>query len=368
VRLLFYVSGHGFGHAVRTGALLAALRTRAGSSLALHVVSEAPPWLFTERDPETVCSSAAIDVGVHQPNGLDLDLPATLAAHEDFILRWEQNVTREAERIRDLAASLVVSDIPPLAFAAARRAGVPCVAIANFSWDWILEPYADADPRWRPIVARYREAYAGAELLFRLPLHGEFPAFPRIHDVGLLVHTARHLRAQVRESLGISPEDTRRLVLVSFGGFGSGPLSPSATDDLSAYRFVSIGGEPLPGARDWITLTRPCPIAHEELVAACDAVIGKPGYGTVAEVLAHGTRFLFLPREGFRESPVLEAALARWGCARRMAREDFFAGRWRHLLDALFAMPGKFTRLPTDGADGIARALLERVGAAQGAD
>ena len=36
----------------------------------------------------------------------------------------------------------MVADIPPLAFAAAHRLGLPAVGVTNFSWGWIYAPYA----------------------------------------------------------------------------------------------------------------------------------------------------------------------------------------------------------------------------------
>jgi hypothetical protein len=98
---------------------------------------------------------------------------------------------------------------------------------------------------------------------------------------------------------------------------------------------------------------------HEDLVHACDAVLGKPGYGSVAEALAHDARFLYLPRHDFREIPVLEEALARHGRARCMPREDFIAGRWRRHLDALFELPPPPSTLARDGAEVLAGHLLE---------
>ncbi len=147
LRIVFHVSGHGFGHAARIGALLAALRARE-PGLEIHVRSPAPAWLFTERDPAARVCAAAIDLGVLQRNGLDLDLPASLAAHEAFLAGFEGAVAREARALEALRADLVVGDIPPLCFAAAGRAGVPAAAIANFGWDWILEPWAAEEPRW----------------------------------------------------------------------------------------------------------------------------------------------------------------------------------------------------------------------------
>lgn len=355
-RIAFYVSAHGFGHAVRTGALLAALRERAGGGVALLVRSEAPPGLFTRGEPGIACSPAPIDVGVLQRSALDVDLPGTLAAHEAFTAGWDAAVAREAAWLRETRADLVVGDIPPLAFAAARRAGIPSAAVANFSWDWILEGWAADEPRWRPVVERYAEAYGLAGRLFRLPLHGELRAFRPVVDVPLLVNRSRADPVRVRAQLGFAADDPRPLVLVSFGGFGSGPVAAPRWDALDGYRFAGFGAPPAGLPALW----RPVPadLAHEDVVAACDVAIGKPGYSTCAEVIAHRARFLHLPRAGFAEVAPLEAGLAAFACAQPMPREDFFAGRWRGHLDAILARPRPATAPPVNGADVIADALL----------
>jgi L-arabinokinase len=360
-RLLFYVSGHGFGHATRTRALIAALRDRARDACDVHVRTEAPHWIFTERDERVTCSSAPIDVGVLQRSGMDLDLRRSLEAHEAFGAVWRDAVEREARFITGFGPSLVVGDIPPLAFAAAHSAGVPAVAVANFSWDWILEQYAADEPRWAPIVSRYREAYGRAAQLFRLPLHGDLSAFGHIIDTPFVVNRSTLSVARCRELLGVSGGDERRLVLVTFGGFGGEPIRVSADEDLSDYLFVIIGGEPMHLGGEWIALPQPSPVAHEDVMHGCDAVLGKTGYGTVAESLTHDTRFLYLPRRGFREVPVLEAGVERLGCARAMSRDDFEAGRWRRHLDALFQLPKTSRPVASNGAEVIAGALLDRI-------
>jgi hypothetical protein len=325
--------------------VIAALRARE-PELEIHVRSSAPDWIFRERDSRATCSGAELelDVGMLQPNGLDLDLSATLAAHERFL--------------RALGAGLVVSDIAPLAFASARQAGLPAIALANFSWDWILTAYASAEARWRRVIERYAEAYSSALLLLRPPLSGELSAFPQVRDIPLVVNRSRRSRAECRRALGIAEGDPRRSVLVSFGGFGAGAHASLAREDLSAYRFVSIGRIPVGLAADVIELPRPSPLPHEDLVNACDAVLGKPGYSTVAEVFAHGARFLHLPREDFREIPVLLAALAKRGGSATLARADFESGRWRAALDALFAEPAPAPDPSANGAEVAAEAIL----------
>ncbi len=355
--LAAYVSGHGFGHASRVAEVLRALRGR----VPIHVRSEAPHWFFQQADPRAECSAAPIDVGMRQPNGLELDLPASLAAHERLLAEWDGSVRREADFLRGIGATAVLADIPPLACAAAQAARLPALALGNFSWDWILDFYAPAEPRWRPIVARYRAAYGLAEALLRLPLHGDFPAFGRFTDVPLVVARTRREPDDVFRALGLDAGDPRPLVLVSFGGMGTGPLAFHRPDALEPYRFCGFGPRPEGWRGHWTSLTTPLGFGHADLMAACQVVLGKPGYGLVAESIAHRTRFLYLARADFRETPVLIDSLHTLGCAREISHSDFFAGRWRDDLDALLEVPAEFSDAPTHGADVVADHVLKRM-------
>jgi hypothetical protein len=359
--LVFYVSGHGFGHATRSAALIAALRRISPDPLRIHVRSGAPHWIFEERDSQVTCSSAAIDPGMIQRNAFDVDLEATTQAHEEFAATWEMRLRQEAALLQRMAPRVVVADIPPLAIGAAAAAGIPAVGVSNFSWDWILAGYADREPRLRPLIRRYAEAYRKAECVFRLPMHGDLGAFPVIVDVPLLTRRSRLPRAVVRSQLGIADDEELPVILISFGGFGSGPLSAFEAPEMEGYVFLAFAEKPKGFRGDWRRLPTPSTIPHEELVAACDAVIGKPGYGTAAEVIAERTRFLYLSRANWTEGPVLEEGLERDGCARAIPRDDFFAGRWRQHLDALFAQPLPAQAPAANGAEVIASQLLERI-------
>ena len=110
----------------------------------------------------------------------------------------------------------------PLAFAAAADAGVPAVAIGNFTWDWIYEHYHEqtaAAPDRLPVI---RNAYATADRAWRLPMAGGFASFPRVVDAPLVARHARRTPAETRRALGL-PAD-RPLALVSFGRYGLGTV------------------------------------------------------------------------------------------------------------------------------------------------
>jgi UDP:flavonoid glycosyltransferase YjiC (YdhE family) len=351
-----YVSGHGYGHSVRAAEVAAALLARGARVL---VRTDAPAWLY----PAGVEHSAQrVDIGVIQRGGLEMDIDATRAAWTAFADEFDARASVEAGWLGEQRVDVVLGDVPPLAFEAAAQYGVPSVAMTNFGWDWIYEPW----PAFEPIVARIRAAYAHAERLLRLPLHstepGTFAAFRRIEDVPLIARRARRSRGEARTAYGL-PMD-RRLVLLSFGGFNAPGLDFDGFGQWIDYTFVatppiSIETSRLP--RNLLVLERQ-PDDYVSLLAACDAVITKPGYGIVADCLANRVSVLYTDRGPFREYPVLVDALERQANARYIPNAEVMAGRVGPFLDALLDAPRPWTAGCMMGADVVAERVLSVVG------
>ena len=334
MRILFYISGHGYGHATRMAALIEAV-LRVAPASTVEVRSSVPPLFF--RDVKVSAPSEDIDPGMSQSSGLDVDMSATLLAHEAFVLSFDRLVACEAEYIRRSGAKLLVGDIPPLAFAAAHAAGIPSVAVGNFSWDWIFSEYSRVEERWRPIADRYAGACTLARDFFRLPFATPCPAFANPQDSPLLVRRSQFDSIGAKRSLALSKEAERRpLIFLTFGGFGSVALNFSRGEDLSDFHFIGFGPKPLGLKADWTPLPSSAP--HADVVAACDVVIGKPGYGTFSESVAHGKPVLYLPRNDFPEVPYLLEGIGRMGRASQISREKFFLGNLKSDLEALLAM------------------------------
>ena len=75
--ILYYITGHGYGHAVRSNQVIRSLK-KARPDADIQVRTTAPKWLF----PKTVrYSRQAIDVGIVQRDSLEMDLDATLPAN-----------------------------------------------------------------------------------------------------------------------------------------------------------------------------------------------------------------------------------------------------------------------------------------------
>lgn len=350
------VSGHGFGHAVRAAEVAKALLGR-GARVLLR--TDAPTWLFPPNAERLPSPGWPLDIGVVQRDGLDMDIDATRATWREFARDLDQRAEVEARGLQ--AVDVLVGDIPPLAFAAAARAGVPSFAVTNFTWDWIYGIWTDFDD----IIERIRSSYAHAQGLLRLPLHsddaGAFCAFASIRDVPLIARCAEQGRDEVRRQFELP--SAARLVLLSFGGFTARGLELDSLARWPEYVFVvtppiATGICRVPAN---VRVLNPPAAEYVSLLAACDAVVTKPGYGIVADCLANRVAVLFTDRGPFREYDVLADALLRLGRARYIPRDDVLAGELGPHLDALLELRTPWTEQPINGADVVADTVLQSV-------
>ena len=350
------VSGHGFGHAVRCAEVASALLAR---GVRVKIRTDAPAWLFPAQAEFLPSPGWPLDVGVAQYDGLELDIDETRRRWQAFACELEARARAEADLVEAHRVDVLVGDIPPLGFAAATRAGVPCAALTNFGWDWIYAAW----PGFERIVETVQSGYRQADLLLRLPLHSDsddaFPAFKRIEDVPLIARRARRPRAHVRAELGL-PADAQ-VVLLSFGGFTAGGLDVGALGEWSDYLFVltpplSTSCDVLPSNVVGLNQT---PADYVSLLGASDVVVTKPGYGIVADCLANRVAVLFTDRGPFREYDVLADCLPRLACARYIPRAMLLAGQVGPYLDALLASDGAWTDQPMNGAEVAAQRILD---------
>lgn len=355
-----YVSGHGFGHAVRTIEVLRALRRRR-PDLDYWIRTPAPRWFFDFNLGDPFChASCRLDVGAVQTSSLEVDPQASLAAYADLLSGREALIDGEVAALGALSPALVFADIPALAFDVAARLGVPGVAMTNFSWDWIYADYVRDFPVHRWLVDDLRESYGQASLLLRLPMHGDLGTFPVIRDIPLVARRARIGREEVRRRLGLPAR--RRVVLLSFGGIG---LTLGNVPDIPGVTFVAAQSIAAGAAPCRVVSTGELEAAgarYEDLVGASDAVMTKPGYGIVAECIANGTAIVYTPRGRFAEYDVLVEGIRRSLPHARLGNADLYAGRWRAALEEAFAAESPAAGIAVNGAEvaaGILSDLLD---------
>jgi L-arabinokinase len=363
--VVFYISGHGFGHASRQVEVINALGAR-GRGNRVVIRSAVSPELLerTVRGPYEL-RPGPCDTGVVQLDSVTHDDDATLRQAVEFHSTLTDRADAEA-RLLDRDVALVVGDIPPLAFEVAARLQVPAVAIANFTWDWIYADHprtADAAPGLLTVI---RTAYAKATLALELPFSAGFEVFPRTRPLPLIARHPTRGRDETRARFGLPPG--RPAALLSFGGYGLPTLDVGSVDCLQDWTIVTtdrLASAPAAGGRHVLRLDeRECFRAgyrYEDLVAAVDVAITKPGFGIIAECIAGDTSMLYTSRGRFPEYDRLVRELPHYVRSRFISQEDLFAGRWQAPLTALMSQPPPPRTMPTNGAEVAAGVINDMV-------
>lgn len=368
--IVFYISGHGFGHATRSIEVINAILAKRPETR-VGVRTSAPRWLFdlTVKGKVTY-STLECDTGVVQIDALTLDEADSIrrasAFHNDLVTR----AASETRVLRELGAGLIVGDIPPLAFAVGASAGIASIGMSNFTWDWIYADY----PRVRlapSLLPAIRGAYAKASMALRLPMSGGFESFSNVKDIPFICRHASLTREQVCKMLKI-PAD-KPIVLVSFGGYGLSGLDTDVLAKFKKYTVVNTNNVPLGrGKKDaqsaerkgsYISINEEAMygtgVRYEDLVGAAEAVVTKPGYGIVAECLANDTAMLYTSRGHFPEYDVIVEEMPKFLRTAFINHDDLFAGKWESALDKLLAQPKPKKKPETNGADVAAEILLK---------
>jgi len=349
--IAFYISGHGFGHAARQVEIMNAVAVRR-PDLRIMIRSEAARWLF-ERTvvPPFDLDARPCDTGVTQIDSLRLDEAKTIADARAFYTGLDDRADAEALLLGSRDVRLVVSDAPPLACAAAARAGIPSVVVTNFTWDWIYEAYGEHLGASPDLIPAIQKAYRLATAVWRLPMHGGFDAFrpQSVVDVPFVARHGRHAPEETKRRLGLP--SNRRLVLPSFGGYGLEGLNLDALDLDDAWHVVRV-----PDAAIYEAGLR-----YEDLVRAVDVVVTKPGYGIISECIANDTALLYTSRGRFAEYDVLVREMPKYLRCAHIEMDQLLAGRWRAALDAALRAPEPTQRPRTDGAVIVADMICARV-------
>jgi hypothetical protein len=348
--VLFYVSGHGYGHATRVAEIL---RAGAGRWDAI-VRTTAPARLF----PRAAVEHAVVDAAVAEsPDTLRIDVDQTRRNWSEFVDSRVEIIEREAAWVRRSGARLIVADIPFLAGEIGAAAGVPCVGVSNFTWSWILEPFLGGDAEGRRILEILEAGYGKMSEYWRLPFshYAGLSIFPRVIETPLIAVKPTGQPPAIREGF-------ERVVLMGFRGRISEAAFRRAAEESPDTLFLTFEAAEAAGVANaqLVEVTRAT--SFQDLAAASDVVIAKLGYGLVSGCVAGKNRLLYAPREGFREDEITGAEAARYTALRAIGLEDFQAGRWRRHIDAVLAQPLPAETIGADGAAVCAERIARLLG------
>jgi hypothetical protein len=285
-------------------------------------------------------------------SALAIDLDASAEAYRVLHAEWSRVVTGSARSLQQLAPDLVLADIPYLTLAAAAVAGIPSVALCSLNWADIYRHYFAKEAGSGRVLGEMEAAYGSARAFLCPEPSMPMPFLNNRREIAPIAVRGRNLRAELNHQLGIGEDQL--LILVAPGGIRTRFPMEEWPDGQGIHWLASAEWQiSHPDVSDYELAD----FSFTDLVASCDAVLGKCGYGTVAECVSNATPLLYIPRPDWPEEQTLLDWLNRHNAALPVADSVKVSGDFRSIVPRLDKL--RVRRCEPVGAVQAAEYLLE---------
>lgn len=350
--VLVAITPHGYGHLAQVVPVLQRLLDRQ-PRLRVTIQTTLSESLLRGLIPGPFRHQArATDFGIRMDSALDLRLEESARDYARLHRRWGERLAQEVSEMAALAPDLVLADVPYLPLAAAQALDIPNVALCSLNWAEIYRGLLGQRPEAATILAQMDAAYGGADAFLCPAPSMAMPGLANRVSIGPIARQGKDRRDALRRRLGL--ETGQRLVLVSLGGV------PTALPVADWPRGVGIhwllAGEAAKSHPD-VTPIASLGSPFLDLLTSVDAVVGKCGYGMVAECACNATPLLYVPRPQWPEEPCLVEWLKQQGRCAPLDRSALERGEITTVLEHCLSMPAPTAPVPT-GAGEAAELLL----------
>ncbi len=353
--IAYFISPHGFGHAARAAAVMSTLY-QIDPSIQFEIFTTVPRWFFEQSLPGPFNYHPVVtDIGLVQHDPLREDPSATVERLDEFLPFIPRVVTLLVEQVEQAACELVVCDIAPLGIAVAQQAAIPSVLEENFTWDWIYESYVDQEPRLREHIGFLWHMFGMVDYRVQTePVCVYHPAALTTPPV------SRAPRARVEDTRAqLSIPAYAPAVMITMGGMEARyEFLHQLNAHPNVYFIIPGGSTQRQHQGNVVLLPHHSQFYHPDLIRACNAVVGKLGYSTVAETYAAGVPLAYIPRAQFPESPVMAEFVKSRMQGLEIEAEKFKEGGWLARLDELLALP-RLQRNEPNGSHQVADFLYK---------
>ncbi|NCN09357.1 MAG: glycosyl transferase [Leptospira sp.] len=354
MKILYYVSSHGYGHISRSYEIIRKLI----SSSAIHSVTIASQRIdfIKEKSEKIYFRNIAIDVGVHQKDSLSLDVDLTLNKLEEFEKNKNALLEAEAKFAVQEDFDLIISDSASLPFVIGVEAKIPTIFIGNFTWDFIYSNFAKYNPNYSVISNIIKVEYSFATSAFLLPFTCPIDGFLEIEKVGLVGRKSLLSKKEARTKFKFKTDI--KYFLFSFGAYGLKDIVWNW--DCIPDDWVIVCSE-LAGFESEQILNIPHTY-YPDLVKAVDFVVTKPGYGIISEAIFAETPIIYTDRGDFAEYPHLVKALEKSHLCSYISQTDLLRFDFKESIEKIQNTDhNKITKLSLEGEKDILDLILRTI-------
>ncbi len=294
------------------------------------------------------------DFGLAQKTPFHSDLNETLQGLNAFYPIAPTRLDDLSKTIRQLECRIIICDIAPLGLLVANHTATPSVLVENFTWDWIYQQYASINDIIKKHIDYLKPIFESAAY----HIQTEPVCCRKSADLvtAPVSRKFRKSRRNIRRRLGL-PAD-RNMILITTGGIPQRYDFLPQLADMKALTFVMPGAGPeIEFKNNLIILPHRSDFYHPDLVNACDAVIGKVGYSTLAEVYHAGVPFGYVARANYNESGPMVSFIRQQMPGIAVEESDFLDGHWISKTAKLTKL-ARVHRRGANGAEQIGKFIL----------
>jgi len=339
MNIAVYISGHGFGHLAQVAPVLNRMHALKPQCRFLIRCALSHEEISSRLDFDFELEQGETDVGVVQKSAIEEDREASITRMRHWVNTLDQQIDRETGLLEAFSASVVLSDISPLAFPAAQSLNIPAIGLATLDWHTIYSHWLRRDDL---IIEKLAQAYAACDLLLTPPMAMDMAVFSRRCEIGLIAMPS----AKIPDPVGGTE---RKKALVLFGGCVHPAFDIEALAAMDDWLFL-MPDRPAQAPDNVRSIHFGRSLRAVDVMPFVDVVVCKPGYGVLSECWRSGRPIAWVERPDFPEFPILKRWLDDCMPAAGMSRSDFQKGRWLAALQAASSHSGSFPALTRDGA------------------
>ncbi len=354
----YFISPHGFGHAARASAAMAAVHD-INPSIRFEIFTTIPEWFFLQSlsGPFTY-HSLLTDIGMVQETPLREDLTETFRELNDFLPYDGSKIESISREVGRTKCRLIICDISPMGIIVAQMSHIPSVLIENFTWDWVYGNYVSVDFPVNQHIEYLRKIFNSVNY------HIQAEPVCQCRNADLTTTPiSRKVKVspqQMRQRLGIP--DGVKVMLITMGGVPEKyKFLTQLKHQNNIYFIIPGGSQSMQVIDNLVLLPHHSDFFHPDIVNACDAVVGKLGYSTLAEIYHAGVPYGYIPRSSFKESDVLEVFVKEQMSGFAIPETGFQGGSWMSFLPEILSLP-RIKRNDTNGAVEAAQFVCKVLG------
>jgi len=336
LKIAYFISPHGFGHAARSAAIMESLNNL-NKNIEFEIFTSVPSWFFTNSGINNFNYHELLtDIGLVQKSALKEDLDETIVKLSEFIPFNDSIINNVSNKLLDLDCKLILCDISPLGLEVAAFADIRSVLIENFTWDWVYAQYNKTDAKLNKHITYLNNIYEKAKYHIKTqPI-----CFESSSDLLTNPVSRKPIKNKINLRNELEIPKNHKVIMITMGGI---PSQYGFFDKLELYEDITFI---IPGSSDiaqkrhnLILLPHRSDFFHPDLINASDAVIGKVGYSTLAEVYNSGVPFGYILRPQFPESDSLYEFISKEMKGIEISEDEFNNGEWVNKINKLLSLP-----------------------------